>query len=304
MTETTEATFARYLRLAAEDDGPRGEHCLDLVTSYYDLVTDFYMEGWGPSQHFAPARPGASPTDILAEGERYLADRAGLRPGMRALDVGSGVGGPALTIAAYSGAHVTGLDLHPGRTEHARRRATDLGLRDRTAFVEGDAVRMPFDDASFDVVYAFEAICHTADKGRAHAEIARVLKPGGLSIGYEWLAADGLSAEDVRRLIEPLCRYYALPQLATPARLAEQLRCAGLTDVVVGDPEATGDLSPTWDHLDQLADLGEQLGDSPVRTFMAHGARALTRAAREGAFLIEFWEARKPEGREPEGPAV
>ncbi|MBF6048490.1 methyltransferase domain-containing protein [Streptomyces sp. NRRL B-1677] len=156
-------------------------------------------------------------------------------------------------------------------------------------------MHMPFEDASFDVVYAFEAICHTADKDRTHAEIARVLKPGGISIGYEWLADDGLTTEEAHRLIEPICRYYALPHLATPAQLAGQLRRAGFTDIVVGDTEATGDLTSTWDFLDELAALGEQLDDSPVRKFMVQGARALTRAARAGAFLIDFWEARKPE---------
>ncbi|MCA6094843.1 methyltransferase domain-containing protein [Streptomyces sp. SCA3-4] len=294
MTETTEAALERYRQLAAAGDSARSGHYRDLVTSYYDLVTDLYLEGWGASHHFAPLKPGDSHVDALAARQKFLADRAGLRPGMKVLDVGSGVGGPALNIAGLSGAHVTGLDLTPGRVERARTRARDLGLQERTTFVEGDAMDMPFEDASFDVVYAFEAICHTADKDRAHAEVARVLKPGGLSIGYEWLAGDGLTTGEVRRLVEPVCRYYALPHLATPGGLAAQLRRAGFTGIVVGDAEATGDLASTWDYLDELAALGEQLDDSPVRKFMVQGARALTRAAREGAFLIEFWEARKP----------
>ncbi|MBP2400930.1 class I SAM-dependent methyltransferase [Streptomyces syringium] len=294
MTESTEVALDRYRQLAAGGDCARSGHYRDLVTSYYDLVTDLYLEGWGASHHFAPLKPGDSHVEALAARQKFLADRAGLRPGMKVLDVGSGVGGPALNIAGISGAHVTGLDLTPVRVEHARRRARDLGLQERTTFVDGDAMHMPFADASFDVVYAFEAICHAADKDRTHAEIARVLTPGGLSIGYEWLADDGLTTEEIHRLIEPVCRYYALPHLTTPGGLAGQLRRAGFTDVVVGDAEATGDLTSTWDYLDTLADLGEQLDDSPVRQFMVQGARALTRAAREGAFLIEFWEARRP----------
>ncbi|PSJ30539.1 hypothetical protein B7P34_00515 [Streptosporangium nondiastaticum] len=294
MTETTEVALERYRQLAAGNDSARSGHYRDLVTSYYDLVTDLYLEGWGPSHHFAPLKPGDSHVDALAARQEFLAGRAGLCPGMKVLDVGSGVGGPALNIAGISGAHVTGLDLTPVRVDHARRRARDLGLQERTTFVDGDAMDMPFEDASFDVVYAFEAICHTADKGRTHAEIARVLKPGGLSIGYEWLAADGLPTAALDHLIEPICRYYALPHLATPGRLTRQLQHAGFTDIVVGDAEATGDLAATWDYLDELADLGEQFDDSPVRKFMVEGARALTRAAREGAFLIDFWEARKP----------
>ncbi|GHF53272.1 hypothetical protein GCM10010218_38400 [Streptomyces mashuensis] len=294
-TDTTEAALERYHRLASGGDSARGGHYRELVLSYYDLVTDLYVEGWGPSHHFGPVKPGDSHAEALVVRQKYLAGRAGLRPGMRVLDVGSGVGGPALNIAAMTGAHVTGLDLTPCRVEQARRRAREHGLEERTRFVEGDAMCMPFEDASFDVVYCLESLCHTADKYRSHAEIARVLAPGGLSIGYEWLAADGLTAEEMQRLIEPVCRFYALPNLSTPAQLADQLRQAGFTGIVVGDAEATEDLSTTWDYLDQLADLGEQLDDDPVRAFMAEGARALTRAAREGAFFIDFWEARTPD---------
>ncbi|MGW2369866.1 class I SAM-dependent methyltransferase [Streptomyces sp. NPDC001667] len=283
-----------YRQLAASGEAIRRENYRALVTSYYELVTDLYMSGWGESHHFAPLSPDGALADAVVARQRFLADRAGLRPGMKALDVGSGVGGPALNIAAHSGAHVTGLDLSPRRVAHARRRARESTLRTQCDFLEGDAMCMPFPDNSFDVAYAFEAICHTADKDRVHAEVARVLKPGGLSIGYEWLAADGLSADEVHRLIEPICRGHAMPHLATPSGLTRQLRDAGFVDVVVGDAEATGDLTAAWDLLDRMADAGEAVDDSPLMLFMCQGARALTRAARQGAFLVEFWEARKP----------
>ena len=74
---------------------------------------------------------------------------------MRILDVGCGVGGPALTIAAHTGAHVTGVDLVSGRVAIAMERASDP-----TDFVVGDMLDLPFDDNSFDGAYSFEAICH------------------------------------------------------------------------------------------------------------------------------------------------
>ncbi|WP_405576364.1 SAM-dependent methyltransferase [Streptomyces sp. NBC_01092] len=291
----TQVSLDHYQRLASADDTVRGDNYRELVTSYYELVTDLYLTGWGESHHFAPLTSGGSLADAVVARQMFLADRAGLAPGMTVLDVGSGVGGPALNIAERTGAHVTGLDLSSKRIGHARELTRQRGLLDRAEFVEGDAMDMPFADGTFDVAYAFEAICHSADKDRVHAEVARVLKPGGMSIGYEWLAADGLSTEDVHRLIDPICRYHAMPHLSTPGQLTEQLRGAGFTDIEVGDPEAAGNLTATWDYLDQMADVGETPDAPPLLRFMCEGARALTRGAREGAFVIEFWQARKPE---------
>lgn len=56
----------------------------------------------------------------MAAVERGIAERGGFAPGMAVLEVGSGVGGPAVTIAAHSGAHVTGLDLEERRARAAR----------------------------------------------------------------------------------------------------------------------------------------------------------------------------------------
>ncbi|MBQ1101104.1 methyltransferase domain-containing protein [Streptomyces sp. b94] len=285
--------FEHYQNLAG-DDASRGTHARELVTSYYELMTDLYLAGWGESHHFAPLDGGRSLTEALEMRQMFLAERAQLRSGMEVLDVGSGVGGPAMHIAQRTGAHVTGLDLSRRRLAHARELAKQRGHHDRTAFVHGDAMQMPFKTGSFDVAYSLEAICHTADKGRVHNEAARVLKPGGLWIGYDWLAADWLDDDGVEQLIDPICRYHAMPYLSTPRQLTEQLQGAGFTDLVVGDAEATGNLSSAWDHLDRMAKVGEAEDVPPVVRFMCEGARALTEAARRGAFLIEFWQARKP----------
>src|SRR3954462_8452552 len=79
-----------------------------MVNDYYDLVTDFYEYGWGQSFHFAPRHKGESFEASLARHELYLAHVLGLKPGMKVLDVGCGVGGPMRAIARFSGATVVG----------------------------------------------------------------------------------------------------------------------------------------------------------------------------------------------------
>jgi ubiquinone/menaquinone biosynthesis C-methylase UbiE len=100
-----------------------------------------------------------------------------LQPGMRLLDVGCGVGGPARYFAEH-GCQVTGIDL----TEEFIRVATSLTrlvqLADKASFQQGSALEMPFASASFDGAYMIHVGMNIQDKPRLFGEVARVLKPG------------------------------------------------------------------------------------------------------------------------------
>src|SRR5688572_14899787 len=82
-----------------------------LVDNFYKLVTDFYEYGWSQSFHFAPRRKSESLDGSIERYEQYVSQVLKLGPGMRVLDVGCGVGGPMRSIARFSGAHVTGVNL-------------------------------------------------------------------------------------------------------------------------------------------------------------------------------------------------
>lgn len=61
-----------------------------------------------------------------------------LEPGMKVLDVGSGVGGPAREIAAFADCHVLGLNNNTYQIERARKHIRDAGLESKVEFVKGD----------------------------------------------------------------------------------------------------------------------------------------------------------------------
>ena len=94
------------------------------------------------------------------------------------LDVGSGIGGPARYVATRFGCRVTGIDLTPEFCEVARQLTGLLGLDDRVRFELGNALAMPFADASFDGAYSMNVSMNIADKAGLYREIHRVLKPG------------------------------------------------------------------------------------------------------------------------------
>ncbi len=107
----------------------------------------------------------------------------------RVLDVGTGAGHTALA-AARAAREVIGLDLTGEMVDSARSLAGQRGQANVT-FQLGDALALPFPDASFDAVTNRQSTHHYADPVRAVAETARVLKPGG-----QFLLIDTVSPED------------------------------------------------------------------------------------------------------------
>ena len=101
-----------------------------------------------------------------------LLDAAGIRAGMRVLDVGTGPG-TAAAGAATRGAQATGIDIAPAMIEIAAQRHPD------PEFVQGSATELPFADGSFDAAVGNIVIQHIGEPERAVNELARVLVPGG-----------------------------------------------------------------------------------------------------------------------------
>ncbi len=105
---------------------------------------------------------------------------AGLRPGERVLDLGSGGGIDCFLAAQQVGdtGHVTGLDMTPDMLELAHKNLATTGLSN-VEFVEGEMENIPLPDASVDVVISNCVICLSPDKDAVFRESFRVLAPGG-----------------------------------------------------------------------------------------------------------------------------
>jgi ubiquinone/menaquinone biosynthesis C-methylase UbiE len=95
------------------------------------------------------------------------------------LDVGSGIGGPARYMAHRFGCKVTGIDLTAEFCEVARHLTRLLGMESKADFRQGDALDMPFAEATFGGAYSMNVSMNIADKAAFYCEIRRVLKPGG-----------------------------------------------------------------------------------------------------------------------------
>lgn len=109
-----------------------------------------------------------------------LARLASLGPGLRVLDVGGGLGGPARTLAALFGCEVTVVDLTESYVRAGEALTRRLGLEHRVSHRVGDALDLEGAGPAFDVVWTQNSGMNIADKEALYASIARVLRPGGL----------------------------------------------------------------------------------------------------------------------------
>jgi SAM-dependent methyltransferase len=133
-----------------------------------------------------PARPGLealAPYDQFhtrgLEATRELADLLEVEPRHHLLDIGSGIGGPARYMHSRFGCRVTGIDLTAEFCDVARHLSGRLGFGEAVRFEHGDALAMPFADASFEGAYSMNVSMNIADKDAFYREVRRVLKPSG-----------------------------------------------------------------------------------------------------------------------------
>ncbi len=107
------------------------------------------------------------------------------------LDIGCGVGGIDLLLAAEHGARtVLGIDIETPLLERAEARARAAGLADKVRFQLVESGPLPFEDASFDVVFSKDAIISIPDTATLFGEVFRVLRPGGHLVVGDWYRGD------------------------------------------------------------------------------------------------------------------
>jgi ubiquinone/menaquinone biosynthesis C-methylase UbiE len=146
------------------------EEIRDANTRYHDVAAEHYDSKWGIDF----GEPGS--TQVRAKVRKAL----GAEPGhfRRSLEIGSGTGYFTLNLlrAGLIG-QATCSDISPGMLETLQANAAKLGLEVSTE--PADAERLPFADASFDLVLGHAVLHHIPDLPRAFAEFQRVLAPGG-----------------------------------------------------------------------------------------------------------------------------
>jgi len=218
------------------------------------------------------------PADLAPVDEFHIRGRAatleivealGLTADSSVLDLGSGLGGPARTLAESTGCTVTGVDLTPEFCEVATVLSQWTGLSDRTRFQVGDATATGLPGAAEDAALTVHVGMNISDKPALFAEAFRVLRPGGRFVVYDVLQGEG---GDVQYPV-PWANDSSTSFLATPEEMRELLAAAGFEIISEVD---SSDESLVW--FQQMRARIERDGPPPV-TFAAFLGDAFGRMA-------------------------
>lgn len=184
---------------------------------YHDQMVATLELIWGEG-YMAPGGPGN--VAKLLEGTAPA--------GRRILDIGCGIGGPALDMVRLHGAQVVGIDLEAPLVRRAKARARAAGVHEHCTFQAVEPGPLPFADEAFDIVVSSGAVTQTEDKPSLFAEIRRVLVPGGHFRCYEWTGPGEEYSPEMKYWLELEGLSYAFETLSG---FGELLRDAGFEHV-------------------------------------------------------------------------
>ncbi len=170
MSKTEEAVHAHYSR---EGLIPRILEALEKAGKDAKTLT---IEDLAPMDEFHIG--GRKPTLELGR-------LAGLSEGMRVVDVGCGIGGPARALAHSFGCTVVGVELTEAFCAAATLLNERTGMAHRVTIRRGSALNLPLEDDSCDVAWMQHVGMNIPDKESLYRELARVLRPGGRLALYE-----------------------------------------------------------------------------------------------------------------------
>jgi O-methyltransferase StaMB len=240
------------------------------VGKLYDTYAALCDVTVGENLHFGywddPSATFEEATNRLTE---LLIERLGVGPGSHVLDLGCGHGGPGVAVAKATGARVTGISISTEQVARANARAAAAGLADRVEFRHANALELPFEEASFDAVLAFESIIHMPDREHVLRQVRRVLKPGGRLVLTDFYERSPIPAEKL-----PAVQRYLRDFLCTivqPGDYIPMLERVGLRFV-------------------ELLDISDQ----SVRQTFVHMSEKLTGSALGGEYgqdLVDKWNS-------------
>lgn len=270
------------------------------VRAFYDYAGPAYEalmdDIWHHGDPAAEAR-GQSPRQAAQALEERLVRLAGLRPGHRALDFGSGVGGATVHMAAVTGAAFVGLSNNEWLSQRARRLAAERGLADRVQFLtvgdEDYTTLAAWPDMSFDAITLYESVCHLPRKEQFFRSAHRLLKPGGALVGIDWLQRPfgaHRTPEEIAQFIDPVNDTICLAGLGTLHDYEAMLEDAGYV-VTLAEDLFPG--VPCWGSTPP-EDRPKWLGyDGPGGELIQAGKEALDAARGAGVFTVGAFAARR-----------
>lgn len=205
---------------------------VDTTKNYYDSddAQNFYYQLWGGEDLHLGIYLNEDES-IRRASRRTIREMAALLPKldntMKVLDLGGGFSGSARYLAHNFGCHVTVLNLSERENERGRRMNKEQGVDHLIDVIDGNFEDIPFEDATFDVIWSQDAILHSGDREKVLREAARVLKSGGHMVFTDPMMTDDCPAD----VLQPIFDRINLESLGSPGFYCEAAERVGLENV-------------------------------------------------------------------------
>jgi cyclopropane fatty-acyl-phospholipid synthase-like methyltransferase len=205
------------------------------ISEYYDTTQNHYEKWWGlkkyQSLHYG-IWDEAHRTfgEALVNTNKQLCQAAGIQASDEMLDAGCGVGGAAFFVHEQVGASVRGISLSNMQVAQANAMAAEKGVAQQVRFHQMDFTKTDFPDASFDVIWACESVCHASEKADFIKESYRLLRKGGRLVLFDFfLTPEGV--EDKSNWIDKWKKTWAVPDFVSTTYFEEKLYESGFSTV-------------------------------------------------------------------------
>jgi tocopherol O-methyltransferase len=227
------------------------------IREFYDASSGLWEQIWGEHMHHGYYGKGGNYKLERRQAQIELIEELLLWAGcdqdqkpQNIIDVGCGIGGSTLYLAKKFGSQATGITLSPVQAARATERGNQADLESQVRFEVANALDMPFEDETFDLVWSLESGEHMPDKTKFLAECYRVLKPGGKIILATWchretnsLAGD-LTPDEIAHLKE-IYRVYCLPYVISLSEYRAIALDCGFKNLLADDWSMA--VAPFWD---------------------------------------------------------
>lgn len=258
MSDTDSAAAETVLQLRpAIPGGEPGSDAHSIVTYYRAAELDYRLVWRLGSQMAMHFGYWDSSTRTLAAAlqreNQILADWASIRGSDSVLDAGCGVGGSAIYLGRNIGCRVLGITLSESQVRTAERNAARSQVAELVHFELRDFVATGLPDASFDVVWAIESVCHAETKLDFLQEAYRILRPGGRLIVADGFAIKDELSPDEAALMRSWLDGWAVPSIDTVEQFRSSMRAAGFH--VAREQDATENVLPSSRRMFRLAHL-------------------------------------------------